>query len=145
MSRQDYSLRRRQQAAVDFRTRSGKKPERRTNLDDPLTSLVNPRNEVIGLAALKVLGPNALRSGYRVYNLLANTGTIYHDYDDTVSAVSPDYILPGGYFQDAWDWQTVHQGEVWLISDVAAQTVRIEEVIVNPKWYRAYVQMWGLQ
>ena len=132
MSRQDYSLRRRFEAEVAFRTRQRNLVYPRY-LTYPTDSEVLWKNVVVGLTAVKVLERYPLRSGYRIYNLRTNTGTVYHDYSDGVSTASPDYIIPGGWIQDSEEWQTVHHGEVWLIADAVNLTVRVDEVVARKK------------
>ena len=138
MSRQDYSLRRREQAAVDFRTRFRKESGGRFNW--PEITYVNPSDHTIGITASMVLDRNQLRSGYRVFNLVNNYGTIYHGYNDQVSVDDPDFILPGGCLQDVGEWQTIHQGEVWLVASYPGTVVRVEEIRVSPEWYYAYLR-----
>lgn len=98
-----------------------------------IDSWVIPTSETIGTTAVKVLSKEALRSGYRIASLESNTGNIHHGYDSRVSATSIDRIQPGGMLQDAGEWQTVHHGEVWLISTVEDQEVTIERIVCTRK------------
>ncbi|GAF88231.1 unnamed protein product [marine sediment metagenome] len=110
-------------------------------------SYVNPVMWEIGVVAVRVLGVDALRAGYRVINLNANGGTIYHDYTNMVSVLSPDFIMPGGWLEDVGEWQTVHHGEVWLLSDIVGQDVRVEEIVANekpPGWEPKPKEWWRL-
>ena len=122
------------------------KPPITRRFDDPIISFVHPRPVIVDIApALKVLTPNSLRAGYRIFNHIHNYGTVYHDYVNTVSTISYDYVKPGGVLEDVGEWQTVHQGDVWIISSHDNTAVRIEEIIVTPKWYYAYIQDSGFK
>lgn len=111
-----------------------------------IDSWVVRRSFTIGTTATQILLKNALRAGYRVISAIVNTGIIYHGYTSIVSASSPDYILPGGRLRDEGEWQSVHHGEVWLVSNLASQTVHVEEILTLKKprdyeklpWWQRY-------
>ena len=115
-------------------------PEQGGRFDWPNETLVKQNPYVIGMEAEMVLDRNALRAGYRVIAQKWNTDPVYHGYNNQVSKLSPDVINPAMVLEDVGEWQTVHQGEVWLIADRADMDVMVEEIVVSPEWFYAHLR-----
>lgn len=100
-----------------------------------IDSKVIPQAIQLTAARTQLFKENPLRSGYRIYNHATNNQPVYHSYDERVSALSPDKILPGGFLEDIGEWQTVHHGEVWVFITTPADTPLLvtEEIIARKK------------
>ena len=86
-------------------------------------------SHVVGTTAVRLLGANKDRAGYRVHSSKSNIDLVWHGQDNEVSSSSLDQISPGGVLKDEGEWYTIYRGEVWAIAGSANQIVYTEEIV----------------
>lgn len=82
----------------------------------------------VGTTAVKLLPALHTRAGWRVIAAQANLDFIYVGFDNNVSTTSPWKIAAGGILNDEGEWLTIYRGELWAISETAAQSVTVHDI-----------------